>query len=230
VIESVRDAYDPKDFWSKVAKGLCGRSLFGRKRLEWRAAMHDFLQEFANMEDLYGPVLKGTGEVVDEFLARLASRLCMSGDITEAEKTSILAAGRGKASAMPELRSERAKALLLKACFEMGRLRPTPGDIYPRRGLLTVDDLLECPLGTPLEKENRATTAAARAMPEYHMTMNPGDIVYCHAVYELSLAYENLDRAFEAIDRRGPSSDKERRFHSKYRSVAESIGLHAGGR
>lgn len=227
MIESVRQAYDPKDLWSEVAKRLCRRSLFGRPRLEWHAAIYDFLQEFARIEDQKGCILSATFEEVRDFLARLACHLSMKGDLAQGERRSVLAALHDDA-AMPELRSERSKALLLKACFEAGRLRPLrqgfSGDL--RTGMLTVAELLEHPLHAPLPKNSQIETATACAVPEYHLALAlryGGLNGYYQAVKEVSLKYENLDRAFEEIDLHGPSSDMERQFHSEYKNMAKRI-------
>jgi hypothetical protein len=226
MLESVREAYDPKDCWSKVAKRLCGRSLFGRRRLDWQAAMRDFLREYSEVQRDYGAVLKATNESVEDFLERLVCRLGLNGDLTQAERSAVVAALKQR-TAM-SVQGERPKALLLKACFEMGRLRPTPPDMLrrdPGMSMITVDDLLAYPLATPLPKSARIESATACLMPEYHLAWanSLADFDYCRAVHEVSLEHENLGRAFEEINARGPSSEIEREFWSKYRSMAKTI-------
>jgi len=227
MLESVREAYDPKDCWSKVAKRLCGRSLFGQRHLNWETAIRDFLTEFYDAEDNYGAVLRATGETVGEFLERLVCRLTMSGDLTEKERLAVMAAVE-RGAAMPNLRSERAKAVLLKACFEMGRLRGEGSVIGPDRGrgVITVDDLVGYPLALPLPESHPFDFRTARQMPEYHLQIAyeaSGDLKYCAAVHSVSLDHENLDLAFKDISARGPSSDLEREFLSKYSTMSEII-------
>ena len=48
-----------------------------------------------------------------------------AGDLTQAERSAAVVALKQR-TAMPNVHGERPKALLLKACYEMGRLRPTP--------------------------------------------------------------------------------------------------------
>ena len=171
MLESVREAYDPKDCWSKVAKRLCGRSLFGRPRLDWTVAIRDFLLEYSDVEEHYGAVLKATNESVQDFLERLVCRLALSRDLTQTERSAVLAALKNR-TAMPSIHGERPKALVLKACLEMGRLRPTPPDMLrrePGMSMITVDDLVTHPLASPLPKSARFEAATACLMPEYHL-------------------------------------------------------------
>jgi len=80
-------------------------------------------------------------------------------------------------------------------------------------------------LATPLPKSGRIESATACLMPEYHLAWanSIADREYSRAVHEVSLHYENLGRAFEEINARGPSSDVEREFWSKYKSMANTI-------
>jgi hypothetical protein len=185
MIYDVRDAYTPGDFWSNVAKRSCRRLLFYRPRLEWRRTIRDFLEEYATAEERMGYILESTREPFREFVARLTCRLRRMGDITEAEQASVLAALRNE-SPVPDVRGERAKALILKTCLEIGRRRPRyqpPASSVTElfRCVRTVQEMVETKIDSPLPNPGRLeylglvltsdVLARARSTPEYHVAL-----------------------------------------------------------
>jgi hypothetical protein len=122
VLDVVRNAYAPGDFWSKTAKRSCRRLLAFRPRLDWHLTVAQFLKEFEAVEEHHGYILQATRELVAESLTRLICRSRRMEELSGGEQSTMLEALSGKAS-VPGIRSELAKSLILKACYEIGRLR-----------------------------------------------------------------------------------------------------------
>lgn len=238
MIDIVRNTYAPSNFWSNVAKRTCRRLLFFRPRLNWRRTIKGFLQEFANFEEKRGYILEPTRERVGEFLARLICRLRRMGELSEAEQAVILAALR-RESSVPDVRSERAQALILKACLELGRRRVRfhPGFFIGgalRRRILTVEQIVLLSIDSPLPNprndspmsnnwitEQIPDPARVRSIPEYHLAEGSGD--YRKAVQEISLAYDSLDEAFSTIIAKPRRSEREHQFASNYTRMADVV-------
>lgn len=250
MIDIVRSAYVPSDFYSKVAKRTCRRFLFFRPRLDWCRTIGDFLEEYATVEDNVGYILEATRELVREFLARLICRLRRMGQLSEAEQAGILGALR-RASSVPDVRSERAQALILKACLELGRQRvrfhPAHhiGSDYRRR-ILTVEQIIVMSIDSrspnpgpgaesELTRQSKVDDSRTepicdltrlRSIPEYHLAEASHyafDPDYSKAVKEISLDYDSLDEAFSDITAKTPRSEQEDQFASKYTRMADFV-------
>ncbi|MGA2456891.1 MAG: hypothetical protein ABSF85_04940 [Terriglobales bacterium] len=198
----------------------------------------DFLLEYAAVEKAHGCILESTGELFSEFLARLTCRLQRMEELTEGEKAAVLAALRSK-SLMPDLRSDRAQALILKACLELGRLRPRHRFITVHCSpIMTVEEIVESTIGVPLPKPatyDYSPIASpsiysnllkrARATPEYHVAVasENADRDYREAVQEVSRKYDSLDVAFREIETKSQLTQREEQFVTKYREYAAVI-------
>lgn len=240
MVEDVRDAYSPADLWSKVAKRICRRPALLRRRLNWSRAVREFVDEYSYIQDTRGYILEASGERIQDFLVRLTCRLHLHGEMTAAERDAFLRALRTD-SPVPELDSERARALVLKACLEFGRLRPSPPKSLSVKDLVeyvrTIDELFDTPIHLPLPRRATLDTmrltpdefsrvlARARSTPEYHLAVAHyvADFEYAHAVEYVSCVYASLDDAFLAISRKGARSGVEERFASEYAAMAAMI-------
>lgn len=240
MIDDVRNAYTPGDFWSKVAKSVCRRFLLFRPRMDWRHTIEEFLKEYTNTQKTHGHILEATMERVEDFLARLTCRLWRMGDLTEAEEIALLAALRNEAP-IPDVHSDRAKSLILKACLEFGRLRQRPPMSLSLKDIVenvwTIDELVEWTIDAPLSKRKTLNLLSisstefahvltrARSTPEYHLAVGSycADTDYVRAIEEISRAYDSLDNAFHEILKKTRRSEHEVQFVRKYKRMAEMI-------
>ncbi len=235
-LDAVRSAYVPHDFWSNVAKRSCRRLLGIRLRLNWRRTVKQFLQEFAAVEESHGYILESTNELVREFLARLICRLRRMGELSEAEQTAMLAALRREAP-VPAIAGELPRALILKACLEIGRRRTrerilgsTSLELYIH--VRTVDEILRTKLEFPLPNPQTfdsmpfpvtpETLIRIRSTPEYHLAQARGS-EYWKAVEVVSRSYDTLDDAFRDIGAKASPSELEKQFAAKYKQMASGI-------
>jgi hypothetical protein len=242
LLNAVRNLYSRDEIWSKTGQRLV-RGMF-KPRIRWEISFKQFMDEFRDVEKHYRSV-SPTGEPIEVFAVRLVDRLAL-GKLIEHYEASILKQVIAGGEVILQLRSEEAKAILLRACFEIGRKRPElPKNLRSLEMLLlhvvTTDNLISYPLSMslPLSTQeewytptalNAADRLECQSVPDYHivLALQFGDYEYAEAVSELAKRFLSLDEAFEILLNTMPPIETSRGhfahpFIERFKSYCEQI-------
>ena len=238
--QKVRTIYAPSDLWSNVGKRVCRSFLFFRPSLNWPAAMKNFKAEFDYIEETRCPVLEATMELASAFLARLACALRCRDCLSEADGNMLTKAFQGVGE-FEEIGDSFSSAILLKACLEMGRLRPAPRKgfhaITAFEDIRTVDELLSYPLEKPLPRRAEIDSMRLspeqfgsllqkmRTTPEYHFAIASkiADFEYHSAVAAVARRFPKLSDAIDFLQRTPNPTKDEQLFLQRYPEMCEQI-------
>ena len=94
--------------------------------LNWQKTIAEHVQEFGVIQKTRGYVLSDfrNNELIESFFTRLGERLLAIGELDEREQELMERAIALKTGIVPDLTSERAKAIYLAACLHIGMLKP----------------------------------------------------------------------------------------------------------